>query len=217
MNILKMEGLERSAGKKAAREVRNADRVPCVLYGRGQEPVHFQLEKLAMRSLIYTDELHRIELTVGKESFDCVVRDVDFHPITDEPIHADFLALTAGQTIKLSVPIQYTGKSIGQTEGGDVEFLLSELEIQCLPKDIPENIEVDITDLNIGDTLHVSDLNLGDIDILTPDRQSLVTVVAPRVEAEPEAEALEGEEPAEGAEAAEGGEPAEAAAEGEAS
>jgi large subunit ribosomal protein L25 len=204
MNILKMEGLERSTGKKAANEIRRSGNVPCVLYGRGQDPVIFQLEKLAMRDLIYTDEMHRVSLTVGKSSFDCVVRDVDFHPISDEPIHADFLALTAGQTLKLSIPIQYTGQAAGQIAGGEMEFLINELEIQCLPKDIPEHIEVDVTAMEIGDTLHVSDLNLGDVEILTPERQSLVTISQPRVEVEEtpdellEGEAGEGEAAAEG-------------------
>ncbi|NND71077.1 MAG: 50S ribosomal protein L25 [Rhodothermales bacterium] len=206
MNILKLEGRTRTAGKKASREVRQSGNVPCVLYGRSQEPIHFQLAPLEMRDLIYTDEMHRIELSVGKESYDCVMRSVDFHPISDHPIHADFLALQEGQKLKLSVPIQYTGKSVGQLAGGDVEFLLNELEIQCLPKDIPDHIEVDVTHMEIGDTMHVSDLEIGEIEILTPDRQSLVTVVAPRVEEEPEeVEELVGEdgEPLEGEESTE--------------
>ena len=206
MNILKLEGLTRSAGKKASREIRQSGNVPCVLYGRSQEPIHFQVAPLEMRDLIYTDEMHRIELSVDGKSYDCVMRSVDFHPISDDPIHADFLALQEGQKLKLSVPIQYTGKSAGQKAGGDVEFLLNELEIQCLPKDIPDHVEVDVTLMEIGDTMHVSDLTLGDIEILTPERQSLVTVVAPRVEEEPEeVEDLVGEEgeEVEGAESAE--------------
>lgn len=184
MNILKMEAQERAAGSKVAREIRRSGAVPCVLYGRGQAPIHFQLDRLSMRGLVFSDEMHRIELVVGKESYDCVIKDVDFHPLTDEPIHADFVALQAGQKIKLSIPVQYTGKALGQQEGGEVEYLLHELEILCLPKDIPESINVDISELAIGDTLHVSDLDFPEFEIQNPERQSLVTVVAPRAEEE---------------------------------
>ncbi len=198
-----MEGQTRATGKKAVKAIRQSDNVPCVLYGRAQEPVNFQLAKLAMRDLIYTDQMHRIELTVEKSSYDCVVREIDFHPITDEPIHVDFLALTAGQTLKLSIPIQYTGMAAGQTDGGEIEYLIHELEIQCLPKDIPDHIQVDVTLLNIGDTMHVSDLDLGSVEIITPGNQSLVTIAQPRVEEVEETEDVlaEGAEGAEGADA----------------
>ena len=216
MNILKMEAQKRAAGSKVARQVRRSGSVPCVLYGREQDPVLFQLGRLDMRGLVFTDEMHRIELTVGKESYDCVVKDVDFHPLTDEPIHADFVALQAGQKIKLNIPVQFTGKSAGQKAGGEVEFLLHELEVLCFPKDMPDHMTVDITALNIGDTLHVSDLDLADIEIQNPERQSLVTVVAPRAEEEEEvAEAVDGEL-AEG-EDGEGGAEGEEGAEGDSS
>ncbi|MEL6616562.1 MAG: 50S ribosomal protein L25 [Bacteroidota bacterium] len=173
----------RGTGKKEVKAVRRDDRVPCVLYGPTTEPVHFSVPQLDLRPLIHTSETYRVEVSVDGEDYEAILKDVDFHPITDEALHADFLALTAGQTLTLTVPIQLEGTAPGVKAGGQLAQPLYELEIQSLPKDIPGHIAIDISSLEVGDSLHVYDLDLGDtIEVLTDSERTLVSIMAPRVE-----------------------------------
>ncbi|MEM6328085.1 MAG: 50S ribosomal protein L25 [Bacteroidota bacterium] len=203
----------RETGKAAVKATRRDGRVPCVLYGPSTEPVHFSVPSLDLRPLIHTSETYRVEVTVDGEDHEAILKDVDFHPVTEEPLHADFLALTKGQTLTLSIPIQLTGTAPGVKAGGQLAQPLYELEIQSLPKDIPGSISIDISTLEIGDSLHVGDLKLGDaIEVLTDSVRTIVTVTAPRVEAvEEDEDALLGLDPEAGAE----GEAGEAASEGD--
>jgi large subunit ribosomal protein L25 len=191
MDTMTLQGEARETGTRSARAVRREGNVPCILYGHHDEPIAFKVPELELHPLIYTDETHVVTVSVGDKTFDCIMKEVEFHPVTDRPIHADFQILTAGETITMTVPIQYHGTPVGQTEGGDTQVILNELTIKCLPKDIPGHIDVDITHLQIGDSIHVSDLDAEEYEVLNPDRQTLVTVVPPRlVEEETEEDEL---------------------------
>lgn len=217
MDAIKLEVKPRETGKRAAKETRRAEEVPCVLYGQHTDPVHFRVPVLDMRPLIYTAETHVVTFSLGDESYDCIVKHIDFDPITDVPIHADFLALTAGETLDMTIPVVLVGTAPGVKAGGVLSQSLNDLEVRCLPKDIPGHIEVNVEGLEIGDALHVSDLTVENVEVLTEPGRTIVTVSAPRVEEEPEEEEgllLEGEalpegevpegEEAEGEEEAEG-------------
>jgi len=184
----------RNLGKKATKSVRNSGSVPCILYGPEMEPIHFQVAELSLHPLIFTHETHTIEVSLEGDSWSCILRDIDFHPVTDRPIHADFQLLTEGQTIRVTIPVQLIGTPAGQLEGGVTQQVVTEIEMECLPKDIPSHLELDISALNIGDTLHVSDLDLANITVLTRLDHTVVTVAG----AAPEEEILE-EELGEGA------------------
>jgi large subunit ribosomal protein L25 len=189
MDTLTLNVQPRETGKKAVKATRNAGLVPGVLYGAHQEPVHFAAEVLDLRPLIHTSATHRVELAIDGTSkpYDCIVKTVDFHPVTDVPIHMDFLALTQGEKLTMTVPIHLDGAAVGVKNGGVLGQPLHELEIRCLPKDIPGSISVDISAMEIGDSIHVSDLGIGgDIEVLTEGSRTLVTVSAPRVEVEEE-------------------------------
>ncbi len=194
MNTVKIEAQPRESGKKAVRAVRRAGSVPCVIYGHDADTVSFQVAGNDLNSLVFTDERYRVEVNVGGETYDCILKDVAFHPLLNKPIHADFQLLRAGEKIQLSVPVQFVGKSKGQKEGADVQFLIHEVEIEALPKDIPDHLSVDITSLDIGDTIHVSDLSFEGIEFVTPGAQSVVTCFVRKIEEEPVAEAVEGVE-----------------------
>lgn len=207
MQAIVLNAESRNVGKKGTKAVRNAGSVPCVLYGTDMDPVHFQVSELSLKPLIYTHETHTVELQLGKDKWQCILRDIDFHPVTDRPIHADFQLLLAGQTIRMTVPVQLVGTPAGQLEGGVTQQILSEIEIECLPQDIPGHLELNVSDMNIGDTMHVSDLEFGNITILTSLDRTVVTVAgaAPEEEEVVEEELLEGEEAElEGAEGEEG-------------
>ncbi len=220
MQTLTLNVQPRELGKKAVKAVRREGRVPCVLYGSHTEPVHFSVPVLDLRPLIHTSETYVVVVELDGEEYECIVKTVDFHPVSDMPVHLDFQALTRGEAITVTIPIRLEGMAAGVKDGGNLSQPLYELEIRCMPKDIPGHISVDVSDLNIGDSLHVSDIELGEaIELLTDPARTLVNVAAPRVEVEPEVEEAlemydeegnlierpeEGEEGAEGEEAAEG-------------
>jgi len=220
MQTLTLNVQPRELGKKAVKAVRREGRVPCVLYGSHTEPVHFSVPVLDLRPLIHTSETYVVVVELDGEEYECIVKTVDFHPVSDMPVHLDFQALTRGEAITVTIPIRLEGMAAGVKDGGNLSQPLYELEIRCMPKDIPGHISVDVSDLNIGDSLHVSDIELGEaIELLTDPARTLVNVAAPRVEVEPEVEEAlemydeegnlierpeEGEEDAEGEEAAEG-------------
>lgn len=214
MDAIKLQGQPRETGTRSARGIRREGMVPCVLYGHHAEPISFKVPELTLHPLIYTDETHVVTVEVEGSQWECIMKDVDFDPVTDRPRHADFQVLTAGEMVTITVPVQYQGTPVGQTDGGDTQYVVHEITVRCLPKDIPNHIEVDVTALSIGDSIHVGDLDLPELEFVTPDRQTLVTVVAPRlepVEVEEEGLGLELEEGeiVDTAEAEAGGEDAE--------
>jgi large subunit ribosomal protein L25 len=201
MDTLNLNARPRETGKAAVKATRRDGLVPCVLYGPHQEPVHFAVEVLDLRPLIQTSETHRVALAVDGTTYDCILKTVDYHPVTDVPIHIDFQALTMGEKMTMSVPIHLEGNAVGVREGGVLGQPLHELEVRCLPRDIPGHISVDISNMHVGDTLHVSDLALGEeIEVLTDPERTIVTLSSPRVATEDEADLGLAAEPAEGEE-----------------
>lgn len=194
MDIITIQASARDTGKTAAKAVRNSKNVPCILYGHDSETIHFQVGELVLQKLVYTSEMHRLSVDLDGKLYDCILKDVDFHPIKDSPIHADFQMLTAGEMIELTVPLKFVGKAKGQTDGGDLQLLSHEIVINVLPQDIPDHLEVDITALEIGETMHISDLDFPGIEVVSPPQQSIVAVTAKKVAEEPEVEEVDDEE-----------------------
>lgn len=182
MEAITIKAQKREVGKQAARQVRREGNVPCVLYGSHTEPVSFQVPELALKPLIFTSEMHLVRVELGSDAWECIMKDVDFHPVTDRPIHADFQVLQSGEKVRITVPVQYHGTPTGQKEGGDTQFLLHELQVLCYPKDIPAHIDVEIAHLQIGDAIHVSDLDVPGVEFEAEGGRTLVTVVPPRLE-----------------------------------
>ncbi len=190
-----IEAQPRETGSKAAREVRNNDRVPCILYGRTVESTPLQIPIAALNKLIYRRTAPVAQVEMDGNTWHCILKDYDLHPLTDRPLHADFQALEEGDEVTLTVPVHYAGIPVGQQNGGDTQQIARELTISVLPENIPSQIEVDISELAIGDSLHVYDLET-DYEIKTSKNQTLVTVVAPQIETAPTTEAEEEEEEA---------------------
>jgi len=193
MQDIDADAAPRETGSKAARQIRNDGNVPCVLYSRGTEATPFQMPALRLKRIAFSRQLQRVNVSVNGDSWACVLKDYDLHPVSDEPIHADFQVLEEGEEITLTVPIQYVGTPFGQTEGGDTQYLIDKIEITSEPQDIPEQVEVNVENLDIGDSLHVYDLDMEGVRFRTAQQQTLVTVLAPFVEPTEE-ELLEEEE-----------------------
>lgn len=180
-----MEGITldvtpRETGKKAVRDSRRAEMVPCVMYGFEESPKSFNAPELAMRKLIFTDEFNRINVVFEGKTYECVLKKVDFHPVTDKPIHADFQILHPGEKINLKIPVHFEGISIGQKNGAIAQTFVNEVRVRCLPKDLPNHVKVDISPLRIGQSLMVKDLVIDGLEFLTPAHQTLVTITVPR-------------------------------------
>ena len=219
MDAITLEAQDRSVGKKATRAIRRAGNVPCVLYGHHTESHAFQLPEASLKQLIYTTETHVVSVKLNGNEFSCILKEADLHPVTDRPMHADFLVLEEGEMVNLIVPVRFEGTPLGQKEGGSTQVILHELEVRCLPKNIPSHIDVDIAELAIGDAIHVADLQVEGVELLGRLDQTVVTVVPPRmveVDEEEELEVVldeegqpilpEGEEAGEGKEETEEGE-----------
>jgi large subunit ribosomal protein L25 len=216
---LKAERREGS-GKGAARKVRALGKVPAVVYGHGEDPLHISVDAKELWHVLHTDAGANvmIDVKVDGESFLAMPRQIQRDLLRDRFIHLDLLRIRRDEKITVEVPIHLVGESHGVKEGGVVEHHLWNLQVECLPHDVPNSIEADITPLGINESLKVSDVRVpGNVTVLTPEDETVVSVVPPQVLKVEEEEAVEGEEVLEGEEAAEGAEGEAAAAEGEGS
>ena len=181
MNVISLQTATRPSGKGAARAVRRQGLVPCVLYGHNEATVAFATSEKSLLPLIYTNRTHRVQIDVEGKQWDCILKDVDFHPVTDRPMHADFQVLQPNKPITISVPVRYVGTSIGQSQGGIPRFVLNELFVSCMPRHIPAQIDVDVTDVDIGQAIHVRDLELENLEVKASEDQILMAVTRSRM------------------------------------
>ena len=158
MKSITINGSKReSVGKKATKALRNAGQVPCVLYG-GDQPVHFSAEELAFSKLVYTPNAHTVVIALGDDSYNAVLQDIQFHPVTDKILHIDFYQLFDDKEIAMDIPVQLTGNSPGVRAGGVLRRNRRKLRIKALPTNLPDFIEVDISKLRIGNKVYITEL-----------------------------------------------------------
>jgi len=203
MQSITIQGSKReSVGKKAAKALRNADKVPCVIYG-GDQPIHFSVDAISMKPLIYTPKAYTatIELSDG-DKINAIVQDLQFHPVSDALLHVDFYALHDDMPVTMNIPVILEGVAVGIKNGGTLRFPSRKLSITCLPKDLPDFVKVDITPLKIGDKILVGTLGIENVTFNHPDNavicQVRISRAATVVEGEEEEEGEEGEEGATG-------------------
>jgi large subunit ribosomal protein L25 len=206
-----------STGKETSHKVRAAGRVPAVVYGRGMEPIHVSVDSRELFHLLHTDAGMNVlvDLRVDGDHFLALPREIQRDLIRGRFIHVDFLRIARDEKITVEVPVHLVGESHGVKEGGVIEHHLWNLDVECLPTDVPTHIDADITRLGINESLKVSDLEAPErCTILTSVDEVVVSVVPPqvlRVEEveEAAAEAVEGAEAEAGAEGATGEEASE--------
>ena len=184
---LKVARREKTPGS-GLRKLREEGKVPGIFYGTGETNIPITANFLELRPLIYTSESHVINLNIegSDEEHSCIMKDVQFHPVKDNPIHFDLIALHKGQKIKIEVTLHMIGTAPGVKEGGVLQHSFHKLDVECLPKDIPSHIDVDVSELNIGDSIKVSDLNVPNVVILNDENSVVASVIAPKAEVEPE-------------------------------
>lgn len=212
--VITLTGEKRKPGRKVADALRDSLRVPAVVYGPTlEENIHFSIDELELEKVLSVSKRQIIELEIDGTSYRSLLKTAEFHPVTDRAIHADFYVMDKDHKVTLSVPLRLTGTATGVSEGGGRIFQpMHILRIRTYPDKIPGDFTLDVTDLDIGDSFHVSDLDLEGIEALDDESRTIVTVVPPKSEAlltsdlattvevpEEELEA-EGEEPVEGEE-----------------
>jgi large subunit ribosomal protein L25 len=181
MKSITINGSKReSVGKKATKALRNAGQVPCVLYG-GDQPVHFSAEELAFSKLVYTPNAHTVVIALGDTSYNAVLQDIQFHPVTENILHIDFYQLFDNKEIAMDIPVVLTGNSIGVRAGGVLRRNRRKLRIKALPTNLPDFIEVDISKLRIGNKVYVSQLPSEDYKFLHSDNTVVCQVKQSRV------------------------------------
>lgn len=208
LNVVKRKRM----GKSGAREIRREGNIPAVLYGKGTDTLSLVINPAELKEALSTaaGENTLLELRVkdGEEDIKklSLLREIQYDFLTSKPIHFDFQALDMNQKITVSVPVQLEGESIGVKEGGILEEILREISVECLPTDIPNSFTVNISELGVGDSIHVDVLEIEEgITILHEPEDAIATVLAPKVEVV-ETEEVEGEEGEEGADSEEGAE-----------
>lgn len=205
MNAVSLSGSKRkSVGKQDAGKLRSEGRVPAVIYG-GDEQKHIHLDIVEMEKFLYSANVYQYELDVEGEKLKCIIQEVQWHPVTDHLVHVDFLQLFDDKPVRLKLPVRTTGNSPGVRNGGRLLLNFRRLKSRALPKDMPQYIEVDISNLKIGDYIRVGDVEIPGVEFLHNPKNVIVAVKTSRIAIEDELdEEEEGEEGAEGAEGGEG-------------
>ena len=185
-------------GKQAAKRLRRSGKTPGIYYIHGEESVPIALDNKELYSVIH-NEASIIDLRFDSgDKIKCVIREIQWHPVQDEPVHVDLMGIKMTEKGQFEVPVHLAGNPVGvKQQGGVLEQIIREISVECLPGDIPEHLEVDVTDLEIGDAIRVDQLEIDKVKILTDPSQSIAIVRAPRVVEEEEAvvEEEEGAEP----------------------
>jgi large subunit ribosomal protein L25 len=169
MKSITIKGSEReNVGKKATKAVRDAGMVPCVIYG-GNQPVHFVADERAFKDLVYTPNAHTVVVELNGTSYNVIMQDIQFHPVSDRILHIDFFQLSDDKEIVMEVPVKITGTSPGVLLGGVLRLNQRRLKVKALPKNLPDFIEASISELQMGNKLYVTKLETNNFKLMHPD------------------------------------------------
>jgi large subunit ribosomal protein L25 len=188
MKTVEIKGsLRTELGKKSSKQIRKAEGVPCVIYGK-ETNIHFQAQELAFKNLVYTHEAHLVNLNLDGKLFKVVLKDMQFHPVSDRIIHADFVEIFDDKPVVISVPVKVHGDSVGVIAGGKLSIKKRTLKVKALPKDLPEFVPVDITELKIHEGIRVGDISMDKVEFLDIKKAMVLTIATSRVAAKSEEE-----------------------------
>jgi len=219
MNTVDLKAAPREqTGTKSAKELRKDELVPCIIYG-GKNNIMFSIHKNELNQIIYTGDFFKVAVEVDGKTYDTIVKDIQFHPVTDEVMHMDFQELVKGRKVKTSIPVHLEGKPVGVAEGGILQHKLLRLNVRVKPENMIEYLSIDVSELGLGSSVKVESIDSGAIEVLDSPTIPVASVISPRAlrsaqstavteegEEGEEGEAVEGEEGAEATEGAEGAE-----------
>ncbi len=176
MKTVSMSGsIRENVGKKDAKALRKAEKVPCVIYG-GEKQLHFAVPSSDFRHLVYSPDIAFVDLDIDGTKYKAILQDIQFHPVTDNILHADFKELVDGKNVTMAVPVKTTGLPVGVAQGGKLMVKLRKLKVKALPEFMPETITIEVAHLNIGNTVKVKEINVDNIQILDTPNAVVVAV-----------------------------------------
>ena len=180
MKTFQIKGTARLAvGKKSNKALRVQDLVPCVIYG-GDKIVHFQAHENEFRKLIYTPKVYQTQIDVDGVIYNAFMQALQFHPVTDKLLHIDFLEIRENVPVKLQIPVRLDGYAKGIQQGGRLKANLRTLKAKGFSKDFPDEIVIDVTELNLSESIRVGDVKVPGIEILNAKSVPVATVVVTR-------------------------------------
>lgn len=160
MKTLEIKGnLREKVGKNSSAELRKEGQVPSVLYG-GKAPIHFSTPLVSFKQLVYTPDAYLVSLDIDGKSHDAILQDAQYHPVSDEITHADFLAISKDSSVTIQIPVKTFGRSKGVLAGGGLSIILRKLKVKAIPANLPDVIMVDMTEIDLGGAFKVRDLQL---------------------------------------------------------
>ena len=187
MSEITISGQIRKELGKHSKRVRQAGNVPGIYYGHGQKNIPITLPEFTLEPFFKTSATHIINLQLDDgSSHMCILRDIQFDPVTEQPVHFDLYGISADEEITIEVPVVVKGSPRGVKEGGTLQHVIHRLRVSCLPKNIPDHVEVDVEPLEMNTSIHVRDLSLPNVKILESESSTVVAVVPPTIHKEPE-------------------------------
>lgn len=190
MKTILLKGELRSeVGSRTAKELRNKGMVPCVMYSDGKEGTHFAIYQADFKNLVYTPNAYKVKLNLDGKEYNAILQDVQYHPVSEAIIHADFMEVAAGKKVVMEVPVRVVGNSPGVRAGGKLVKKINRLRLRGDLKDMPDYVDVSIDTLEIGQSAKVRTLSLENLDILDAPENAIVTIKTTRALMQAAAEA----------------------------
>ncbi|MDD3741671.1 MAG: 50S ribosomal protein L25/general stress protein Ctc [Bacteroidales bacterium] len=196
--------LRTDVGKKASKLIRRDEKIPCVIYG-GEKTLHFYTSQSDVRKFVYTPEVMFADIKLDGKQYPAIIKDIQFHPVSDKIIHIDFYELNEAKPLKIQIPLLITGSSLGVKAGGKLKQNMRKITVKGLMNEIPDKMEIDISELNIGDSIRIKDLKSDKLEFVDTKTNIVVTIISMRgiIAAEEAAVAAEAATKAEKAESKE--------------
>ena len=170
MKTVSLSGsLRENVGKKDTKALRKAEMVPCVMYGSGIDQVHYATSEKSFKKILFTPETYIIDFDINGKTYKTILQDVQYHPVTDKVLHADFLVVTEDKPITVVLPVALQGSAVGVMRGGKPKMGVKKVKVCGLIKDLPDYINVNISNVNINGAIKVKDLNIENVTPVTPD------------------------------------------------
>ncbi len=180
MKSLKITGSSRTVvGKKESKKLRAEGKVPCVVYG-GEEPIHFCAEVSEFKKAVYTPNAYLIDLEIEGKTYKSIMQDIQYHPVDDSILHVDFLQVSDEKPVKIEVPVKVSGYAKGMRSGGKLKLNLRRLKVKALAKDLPDSINLDITELELGQSIKVADIEVENLEFLNAKSIPVASIVVTR-------------------------------------
>jgi large subunit ribosomal protein L25 len=181
MKTIEIKGsFRQDLGKKSSKELRKSGNVPCVIYGK-EKNIHFFAHENSFKNLVYTPDAHLVKLSIEDKEYQVVLKDMQFHPVKDNILHADFIEIHDNKPVVINIPIKVSGDSVGVIAGGKLSIKRRTLKVKGFAKDLPEALPIDITNLKIHEGVKVGELSYDKIELLDPKKSMVLTIATSRV------------------------------------